>query len=89
MDNLTETLLKFPCDFSLKVMGKNNESFEKIVYNTVCKHVAQLADNAIRTHLSKKNTYMSITITFEAVSKAQLDQIYEDLSAHNEVIMVL
>ncbi len=85
----TDTLLDFPCPFSLKVMGKNSEDFEKTVYTIVHTHIPYLTEGALQTRTSKKGTYMSITVAFQAENKAQLDGLYQALSEHDDVIMAL
>ena len=37
-----ETLLEFPCAFSVKALGESGEDFEELVYHLVAKHVERL-----------------------------------------------
>lgn len=84
-----ETLLKFPCNFPIKVMGKAEPGFEAMVVELVGRHTEELLETAINSRLSKGGKWVSVTITLRAQSKAQLDAIYLDLSAHEKVVMAL
>ena len=42
-----------------------------------------------RSRLSSGDKYLSLTVTFTAESKDQLDAIYEDLNGHELVLMTL
>ncbi len=84
-----ETLLEFPCDFPIKVMGRAEPGFEAIVVELVSRHVPDLMETAINSRASSGGKWVSITITLRAESKAQLDAIYRDLTAHEKVIMAL
>ena len=84
-----ETLLEFPCDFPIKMMGRDQPAFRTAARALVEQHVGQVEDDAIRTVLSKNGRFLSITITVRAESREQLDDIYRALSAHEEVLVAL
>lgn len=88
-DQNKDTLLEFPCDFPIKVMGKNHTEFELEVLSIVNRHVETLKEGAVKTRPSKNGNYISITVTIEAHSKDQLDNIYQELTAHEMVMMAL
>ena len=52
-------------------------------------HVGPVADDAIKSNLSSKGSFVSITVTVIATSQQQLDDIYRDVSAHDDVLMAL
>ena len=89
MSDNEETLLEFPCDFAIKAFGKTGEIFEISVREIVNRHVDDLAENAIKKNASKKAKYTSITVTINATSKQQIDNIYLDLTACEHVVMAL
>ncbi len=84
-----ETLLEFPCDFPIKVMGKAEPGFEAMVVELVSRHTEEVHETAVNSRLSKGGKWVSVTITLRAQSKAQLDAIYLDLTAHEKVVMAL
>ncbi len=84
-----ESIIKFPCDFTLKVMGKSAGEFEKITLDIVKKYFPTLDIARIQKKFSKDNTYLSLSITVYAESKTQLDAAYQELSRTKEILMVL
>lgn len=84
-----ETLLEFPCQFPVKAMGKNIPDFDAIVVGIINQHVEYLKEGAIKTKLSKKGTYISVTIMVEATSKKQLDAIYQGLTDCSDILITL
>ena len=84
-----ESIMEFPCDFPIKIMGEDNPEFRQTVRSLVEKHTGPLADSAIQAALSRKQRFVSLTITVTAQSREQLDNIYQDLSDHDDVKMAL
>ena len=84
-----ETLFDFPCEFPIKAIGKDQDEFRALVVDIVRKHAPELDDDAVTTRPGSKGNYLAVTVTIEAVSRAQLDAIYHELSAHPAVIMAL
>lgn len=84
-----DSLLEFPCTFPLKVMGRAEAGLDALVAAIVQRHVGALPGDALRTRASSGGAYVAITVTFEARSRAQLDALYTELSAHEHVLMVL
>lgn len=82
-----ESVLEFPCEYIIKVVGKNSPLFEGAVSSILRKHVPDLSEGAFSLRESKEKKYLAMTVTFTATSQAQLDQIYTELSAHEEVKM--
>ena len=82
-----ETLMEFPCEFSVKAMGLNSPDFEETVVQIVRRHCNELGEGCSRTRPSKNGKWISVTVTMIATSKAQLDAIYMDLTAHEDVTM--
>lgn len=84
-----ESVIKFPTSFPIKMMGRDTDEFRQTVRSMVEKHAGPIADEAIRESSSSKGNFVSITITVIATSQKQLDDIYRDVSAHEDVLMAL
>ncbi len=84
-----ETLLEFPCQFPIKAMGKNMPEFDQIVVELIRAHVDDLHEGAVTSKQSKGGKYLSVTVVIEAVSRAQLDAIYQSLTDSPHVLMAL
>ena len=82
-------LMEFPCEFPLKVFGHNNETFESIVLDLLRPFCPQNTEFKVKRNESKKGKYQSLTITFTAHSRQQLDDIYQALSDSPHVVMSL
>jgi putative lipoic acid-binding regulatory protein len=83
------TLLEFPCDFPIKVMGVRTDDFAQTMVGIVLRHAPDFAAETVEMRVSGSGNYLSVTCTVRATSKAQLDALYRELSAHPMVKMVL
>ncbi|MDH3326572.1 MAG: DUF493 domain-containing protein [Gammaproteobacteria bacterium] len=88
-DSENKSLMEFPCEFGVKIMGKTHEDFESCVKVIFLRHVPELEDTQIKVRASGKGNYSAITVTIQAQSQEQLDNIYIELSAHELVLMAL
>ena len=84
-----EKLLDFPCDFPIKMMGREQPEFRDAAVALVERHTGKIRSGAIRTALSRNGNFLSITITIKAQNQQQLDDIYSDLSEHEEILVAL
>lgn len=87
--SMSDTLFNFPCDFPLKVMGRRTDDFRSLVLGIVQKHVGPVTAENIEERPSKDGAYLSITCTFVAQSREQLDALYRDLTSCERVLVVL
>ena len=84
-----ETLLEFPCDFPIKIMGRESDEFHALARELVEKHTGPLADDAIVSSLSRNGAFVSVTVTVVAQSQQQLDDIYREVTSNDEILMAL
>jgi len=84
-----ETLLEFPCDFPLKVMGATRDGFAQAIVAVVLKHAPDFDAARVEMRPSKAGNYLSLTCTIRATSKPQLDALYRELTSHPWVKIVL
>lgn len=89
MNDAPESLLEFPCDFPIKVMGRAEPGFDALVVELVRRHAPNLGEGAVTSRPSKGGKWVSVTVTLRAESKSQLDAIYLDLTAHEKIVMAL
>lgn len=82
-------IMSFPCRFPIKAMGRRDEGFTGIVRQIVDRHAGPLNDDHIQVNKSRNGRFLAVTVTIEAQSKAQLDAIYLELTAREEVLMAL
>ena len=84
-----ESLLEFPCVFPIKMMGRVGGDFRQTAVVLVEKHAGKIADDAIKTAPSRKGNFLSVTVTIVAKSQEQLDDIYRELTDHDEILVAL
>ena len=84
-----KAILEFPCQFPIKMMGRDHAAFHEAARSIVEKHAGEIDGEAVRQAASRKGNFVSVTITIEASSQEQLDRIYEDLTAHDEILVAL
>ena len=80
--------LQFPCTFPIKVMGPNREDFPSAVLTIFHRHIAP-NQISCSSRLSSGDKYLSLTVTFTAQSREQLDALYRELNVHELVLMTL
>jgi len=83
------TLIEFPCDFPLKIMGASAADFAQAVAAIVARHAPDFDPASMEMRASSAGQYLSLTCTVRAVSQEQLDALYRDLTAHPMVKVVL
>lgn len=84
-----ESAIEFPCEFPIKMMGRNLPEFRITARTLVEKHAGSVDDKAVQESLSRNERFVSITVTIIATSQQQLDNIYQDVSDHSDVLMAL
>jgi len=88
-DSRKDSLIEYPSRFPVKVMGANVDGFVHAV--TVIARQFDPGFDAASVELrdSKAGNYLGITITINATSREQLDELYRTLSTHPMVKVVL
>lgn len=82
-------VMKFPQEFPVKIMGEDTPDFHAAVAAILAEHVAPLETLKVSKQASSAGRYISVTVTFTAQSRAQLDALYQALSADEQVLMAL
>ena len=85
----TTSLIEYPCDFPIKIMGKSVEGFAQNIADVVLQHAPDFDLSSMEMRTSSTAKYISLTCTIRATSQVQLDALYRDLCDHPMVVMVL
>ncbi len=83
------SLLAFPCDFPIKVMGRKAPGFAQAMTDIVRRHAPDFDPATVEMRPSRQGRYLSITCVVRAISREQLDALYQELCDHPWVVMVL
>ena len=86
---LEDSLIDYPCDFPIKVMGQAQQGFAQAVMEVVLRHDPDFSAASMEMRSSKAARYLSLTCTVRATSREQLDALYQELCDHPMVVMVL
>ncbi len=84
-----ESILKFPCEYPLKLMGRDEPGFHAAVRSILKDHLGELDDECVSARSSQNGKFVALTVTFTATSREQLDALYHDLSDSNQVLIAL
>ncbi|APR37358.1 DUF493 family protein [Paraburkholderia sp. SOS3] len=84
-----ESLIDFPCDFPIKVMGKSHPEFATTIAAVIVQFDSSFDAARIETRPSSGGNYMGLTVTVRAQNREHLDDIYRALTGHPMVKVVL
>lgn len=85
----SESLLQFPCEFPIKVVGLRSDDFAQQIVIVVQAAVSDFRPETVEMRASQGGKYLSVTVTVTARSQAQLDGLYQSLTRHPGVKFVL
>jgi len=84
-----ESLIVYPSDFPIKIMGPTHDAFAETIVGVVVQHDPTFHIGKLQARPSAKGNYTGLTVTVRATSREQLDNLYRELTAHPMVKMVL
>ena len=70
-------------------MGRKQPRFVQSVTGIVRKHALTSMPRRSRCARAAKGKYLSVTCVVRAISREQLDALYQELCDHPDVVMVL
>jgi uncharacterized protein len=83
------SLLQFPCSFPIKIMGECTDGFAEQICALVKTHAPDFDPSSIEMRPSRNGNYLGLTVTIDAQSQNQLDHLYQALTKHPLVKVVL
>ena len=84
-----DSLIEYPSDFPIKVMGAMHDAFAQTIAEVVMGFDPGFDPATMEMRPSSKGNYLALTVTVRATSREQLDNIYRALSGHAMVKYVL
>ncbi len=88
-DPRKESLIEYPCDFPIKVMGARVDGFAEAMADVAKQFDPGFDPATIEIRPSKAGNYLSITLTIRATDREQLDNLYRALTGHPMVKVAL
>ncbi len=89
MTETTDSLIEYPCDFPIKVMGLKVDGFVPAICLVAQQFDPAWQKNSLETRESKGGKYLGLTLTVRVNNREQLDELYRTLSSHPMVKVVL
>jgi putative lipoic acid-binding regulatory protein len=84
-----ESLIQYPSDFPIKIMGTMRDDFAESIVAVVLEHDPTFHAGKLEMRPSSKGNYLSLTANVRATSREQLDTLYRALTSHPLVKVVL
>ena len=86
---MEDTLIEYPGDFPIKIMGESRDDFSQTIVGIVLRHAPDFDVASVEMRPSKTGKYISLTCTVNATSREQLDKLYLELTGCPLVKLVL
>lgn len=84
-----DSLIEYPCEFPIKVMGRAHPDFAQALTDVVLKFDPGFDPSTVEMRPSRSGNYMGLTFRVTATSRQQLDDLYQALHGHAMVSVVL
>lgn len=83
------SLLEFPTDYPIKVIGRPSADFRARVHAIVLRHVPALEPERVSERLSENGNFLSISYRLWAESRAQVEALAHDLKSCEGVLTLI
>lgn len=83
------SLLQFPTDYPIKVVGRPSDEFRARVHATMLRHAPELDPERLTERLSENGNFLSISYAIVAQSSEQVIALVNDLKATEGVLTIL
>jgi hypothetical protein len=84
-----QSLIEYPSDFPIKVMGKAHPEFAQVLTDLVMQFDPVFDPAGVEMRPSSSGNYIGLTFVVRATSREQLDNLYRALHGHPMVSVVL
>ena len=81
--------MTFPCEVDVKVFVRAGDHLEHDMRQLIEQHIAADRLLEVRVRTSKRGNYHSLSCKVHALNRQEMDNLYQALSRHPEIIMVL
>ena len=83
------SLLQFPTDYPIKVVGRPSDEFRARVHAVMLRHAPTLDPDQVTERLSENGNFLSISYMIRAESREQIVALVTDLKAAEGVLMII
>ena len=78
---------QFPCLYTFKIFGRSSEGFAEKVRAIVAATLGAVPSEAVTLRESSQGRYVSVTVVIRVETQNQLERVYADLRAEEEVLL--
>jgi putative lipoic acid-binding regulatory protein len=80
---------QFPCSYTFKIFGRRSDTFAERVREIIAATLGAVPSDALRVRESSGGRYLSVTVEIEVESRGQLERVYADLRAEEQVLLYI
>jgi putative lipoic acid-binding regulatory protein len=80
---------QFPCFYTFKIFGRASETFVPRVREIIGATLGEVPLDSIKVRESAQRRYLSLTVISRVYSRSQLEKVYTDLQAEEEVLLYI
>jgi len=84
-----ESLEQFPCEYTFKIFGRRSDTFVERVREIIAGTLGALPRDAVSVRESRQGRYLSVTVLTHVDSRSQLERVYADLRAEEQVLLYI
>lgn len=86
---MSDSPFEFPCRYPIKIFVAAGNDVLTPAREIVERHAGPIPDDCISQRASQNQNYIALTFNITAASKDQLDLLYRELTARDDVLMAL
>jgi uncharacterized protein len=83
------SLLTFPTDYPIKVLGRSSDEFRSRVHAIMLEHAPALGPERMSERLSENGNFLSLSYLVPAESREQIEHLAAALAACRDVLLVI
>ena len=80
---------QFPCEYTFKIFGRRSDTFVERVREIISASLGAVPLDAVRVRESSQGRYLSVTVLMWVHTQAQLERVYADLRAEQQVLLYI
>ena len=84
-----QSLLQYPTDYPIKVVGRPSGEFRARVHATMLRHAPKLDSDRVSERLSENGNFLSISYVIVAESSEQVIALVNDLKGTEGVLTII
>ena len=80
---------RFPCFYTFKIFGRRSDAFVDRVREIIATTLGAVPLDAVKVRESSRGRYVSVTVLMRVESQTQLERVYADLRADEQVLLYI